>query len=522
MNLIRHFGRLPLPFWVLLAGAALYVTSLAPSVLWGDDAELQRIVVTGEARAIGQSSRASHLLWLAIASGFVKASSWLPLDAAGRTNLVSALAGAATLPIVYAAAVELAHERVRNPRVAGCLAAISLGLSHTFWLLAVRPAVYTLQMLLLALSVWAVLRWRRTGVAGYLIVSTVAVAAALLNHVLILASSLGLVYLAIAVPRPQRARLYLPGILSICLGIVLLLTASGVGVPVVDLVRAVVSYRPYVPSLRDAVLVPGYLAYQYPLSLPLVIWAIRRLWREDRSTALGLLLLYAGNMLLMLFRHHPAMYVRDQFIFYLPSYLPVSLLVGLGGAVFLDRGNRDMPAVRRVRERLLSWRSALVMGAVLSPLVLYPLVAQAAGSLATRLAPARLLPGRDPVSFYLWPAKTSYNGARTYANSAFQVLEPNAIVVADWLPYQTLLFAQSVEQARRDVQLVLINAGGRAQIRYLLQHAGARPLYLADASPPPYYEMEEIRKCFEVSPRGFVYSLTPKYPTAFGPPECRP
>ncbi|HEV2123773.1 MAG TPA: hypothetical protein VGW38_13500, partial [Chloroflexota bacterium] len=68
MNLIPRFGHLPLSFWVLLFGAALYITSLAPSVLWGDDAELQRIVVTGEARAIGQSSRASHLLWLAIAS----------------------------------------------------------------------------------------------------------------------------------------------------------------------------------------------------------------------------------------------------------------------------------------------------------------------------------------------------------------------------------------------------------------------------------------------------------------------
>ena len=76
---------------------ALYVLSAAPTVLWGDDAELQRIAITGEARAIGQSSATSHLLWQAVAMGFVRATTWLPVDQAGRVTLVSSIAGALAL-----------------------------------------------------------------------------------------------------------------------------------------------------------------------------------------------------------------------------------------------------------------------------------------------------------------------------------------------------------------------------------------------------------------------------------------
>ena len=501
------------PVLVLVGGLTLYCATVAPTVLWGDDAELQRIVLTGEQRALGQSGAASHLLWLAVTRGFVSATGWLPLDAAGRTNLVSALAGALALPFVYGAAAEVARaarpvgagrggadERENEAPsaravTAGIAAAGAFALSHTFWLLAVRPAVYTLQTALLACALWALLRWRRAGGWWLLALAALAVAAALLNHVMILASGFGLAAVALSARTARRRSLLLPGGAAGLVAIVVLAVAGARGVPVLSLAQAALSYRPQLPSLRDTALLGGYLAYQFPLSLPLALVGLVVLWRRDRGLTVALALLYGANVLLMLFRHHPAMEVRDQYIFFLPSYVPVALLLGLGAVV----------AVERIRPVLLGLLIA-------APLVVYPLASATAGALATRVAPARQLPGRDPVGYYLLPPKPGYTGARRYADQVFAALERDAVVVSDWLPYQTLLYVQQVEEIRPDVRVEMINAGNDAQLRFLLDQTQRRsvspPLYLADDSPLPYYEIEQIRRCFTVTPEPPVFRLT--------------
>lgn len=522
----RDTGRELVPVLaVLLAGLAFYLLTMAPTVLWGDDAELQRIVVTGEPRITGQSSRASHLLWLSIASWVVRTQTWLPLDRAGQTALVSAVCAAVALPLVYLAAVEVCTATGESRRrLAGMAAAGALAVSHTFWLLAVRPAVYTLQMALLAAAVWAMLRWRRTLSGAYLAIAASAVAAALLNHIMILASVPGLALLAVPAQRTVLWNIWRNpatrrqvgiaaaiALVAVMMGAVL---AQRSGVPLADLALAALSYRPYLPSLRDMLLVPGYLLYQFPVAMLLAVPGVRRLWHTDRWLLAGLAALYGSNVLLMLARFHPAMYVRDQYIFYLPSYMPVAVLIGTGAAV--SAGGIDIPRWLRTwwhRARRLHVPPVAVMAIVLVPLAIYPVAAVVAGTLATRLAPARVLPGRDPVAFYLWPAKTGYTGARLYGIAAFEALPASAAVVADWLPYQTLRYLQTIEGYRPDVLLEQINAGNGAQLRFLLDQRGRRPLFLANDSPFPYYEMEEIRRCFQVDPAGdggVVYRLTPR------------
>ncbi|MBU6152359.1 MAG: DUF2723 domain-containing protein, partial [Chloroflexi bacterium] len=144
--------------------AALPVISLAsaaPSLLWGDDAELQRIAVTGEARAIGQSSAASHLLWQIVASAFVRWTAWLPLDEAGRVTLVSAIAASLVIIPLALAIRDISGQVGLGPRAAAVgsvVGAFAFGLSHTFWLLASRPDAYTIQVLLLAMALWGAVR----------------------------------------------------------------------------------------------------------------------------------------------------------------------------------------------------------------------------------------------------------------------------------------------------------------------------------------------------------------------------
>ncbi|HEU5318398.1 MAG TPA: DUF2723 domain-containing protein [Chloroflexota bacterium] len=478
------------PILVLVGGLALYLVSMAPTVLWGDDAELQRIVITGEQRTIGQSGEASHLLWLWTARAFVLATSSLPLDAAGRTNLVSALFGTVTLPFAYGAAAELARGYTTRWRAAGLAAAAALALSHTFWLFSARPDAYSLQTALLTCAAWALLRWRRSGGVWALGVAAAAVLGALLNHVMILASGFGLAGLALTAPRERRRELSFAILLALVGGAAALLAAGAAGVPLGDLAGAVLRYRATPPSLRELASVPAYLLYQFPLSIALAAVGLVWLARRDSGLLAGIGLLYLGNAALVLGRLAS---VRDDFVFLLPSYVPVALLAGLGAAAALPRLG-----------------TLAVAGIVAAPVVVYPTASATAGALAARFTSARQLPGRDPVGYYLLPPKTGYLGARRFADSAFAVLERDAVLVSDWLPYQPLRYAQAVEGARPDVRLEMINAGNGAQLTFLTDQQRRTvppPLYLADASPMPYYELDEIWRCFAITPQPPVYRL---------------
>ncbi len=525
------------PLTLMLSALALYSATLAPTVLWGDDAELQRIVVTGEQRTIGQSSPASHLLWLTLASWFVRIST-VPGDLAGRVNFVSALSAALTVSFVYLATAAIARQassrrRQSNiqvfwlaqigltwPSVAGIAAAVVLALSHTFWLLAVRPNVYTLQTALIAAALWLVVRWRLPPHRPWLPVAAAGLLGlALFNHALVLASVPGLVWLAVVVPRSARRQLVVAALATAALA---LAGAALRDLPVMDLLGAMTGYRAHFPLLRDALLLPGYLAYQFPLSLPLALIGAGWLWRRDRAVLTGLLILYVGNALLMLTRHHPGMYVRDQFLFYLVSYLPVALLIGLGAAVLVATAiSRQAPIARSrtghqtvqswpITWRQEPWRIAAALGLAMliaAPVIIYPLAARFAGEVSLRLAPARQLPGRDPVSFYLLPWKTGYQGAQEFGRAALTGLPRDAVVVADWLPFHPLHYLQVIEGLRTDVTIAQLNAGAGVQLRYLLDQERGRPLYLADNSPLPYYERAAIERCFRIEPDGVLYRL---------------
>ena len=511
------------PLVVILLALVLYSTTLAPTVLWGDDAELQRIVVTGEQRTIGQSSPASHLLWLTLASWFVRVST-VPGDIAGRVNFFSALCAALTALFVYLATAAIARRassrqrqlstqadalaRIRPtwPAVAGIAAAAALALSHTFWLLAVRPNVYTLQTALIAAALWLVVRWRAPPHRPWLPVAAAGLLGlALFNHALVLASVPGFVWLVLVVPRSARRQLVVAVLLTAALALVALAGAALRGLPVVDLLGAMANYRAQLPLLRDALLLPVYLAYQFPLSLPLALIGAGWLWHRDRAVLIGLLGLYLGNALLMLTRHHPGMYVRDQFLFYLASYLPVALSIGLGAAVFAAVAASWLVTWGKKPRHIAAAFGVAVL--IAAPVAFYPLAARFAGGVSLRLAPARHLPGRDPVSFYLLPWKTGYHGAREFGRAALTGLPRDAVVVADWLPFHTLRYLQVIEGLRTDVTIAQLNAGDGVQLRFLLDQEHGRPLYLADDSPFPYYERAAIERCFHIEPDGVLYRL---------------
>jgi hypothetical protein len=159
----RHDG-----WWALglsLAALALYLVTLAPSVatVFDDSLEFQVVLPSlGIAHPTGYPLY-TLLGWLA---------SKLPVgELAYRVNLLSALAGAATVGVMY-----LTARRIGSNRLAATIMSVVFALSVTWWSQATIAEVYTLHGLAVALILYLTLTDRGTRTAWLALVFGLALA----------------------------------------------------------------------------------------------------------------------------------------------------------------------------------------------------------------------------------------------------------------------------------------------------------------------------------------------------------
>ena len=153
----------------------LYLRTLAPTILPYDSPALldvamlqMQVCVLGMTHPTGYPSylMLSHLL------------TYLPVgDCAYRSNLASAAYAALSVTAVFAAGYLLGR-RV----VAAAAAALAFGLGTTLWSQAVMAEVYTLNALLIALTILALLVWRERRSDRYLLLSAFLVGFCMTNH----------------------------------------------------------------------------------------------------------------------------------------------------------------------------------------------------------------------------------------------------------------------------------------------------------------------------------------------------
>lgn len=128
----------------------LYGFTAAPGLRWADSAEFQTVALLG-----GIPHSSGYPLWLIAARAFA----WLPAFAPEfRVTLLSATAGAAALALLVRRLGEL-----RVSLAGSVIAAGLLGLSFSFWRVALRAEVYSLSILMAFLALGALLRARATG-----------------------------------------------------------------------------------------------------------------------------------------------------------------------------------------------------------------------------------------------------------------------------------------------------------------------------------------------------------------------
>jgi hypothetical protein len=154
---------------------ALYLRTLSPTVLYLQDPKLlDAVMVQMQVAVLGITHPTGYPTYLMLTHLFT----YLPVgDVAYRVNLGSAFYAALAVVAVYLTGL-LLSKRV----VAAAAGALAFGLGAALWSQAVIAEVYTLNALLVAMTIGVLLLWRVHGRDRYLLLSAFLMGLCLTNH----------------------------------------------------------------------------------------------------------------------------------------------------------------------------------------------------------------------------------------------------------------------------------------------------------------------------------------------------
>ena len=475
---------------VFIGALLLYFLTLAPGLLWGDGAYLQKKAVLQEL----YSGSMGHPLWVLLSHWFVQL---LPfLEPPYAVNLFSAVCGALTVTVI-AQIIKL----LTGSRLASIVGAGVIALSHTFWLHAVITEVYALHLLFLAIAAWLILSdsLKRSVLAWFILALSAAV------HIQTLPVIPAFALLTLHRYRLRSLVPLLAGIIGLLpfLYWEVTLPAEGSTVGATGLISAFFTIPFWQQAPRTFILMVAYTGYQFLFSSLAGLYGIWWLWRTQRQVAIFWLLWIAGSAAAA-FAHR----VPDQYVFYLPTWMAFGVLIGVGlGQVerWISRWNEARPT---------TWSRSIPTGLLILAVWLAPVLTYrsmgSVGSAFDGLVALRTIPYRDPDAYFFWPPKSSERGAQQYASEVFALLPPQSVLFADWTLFTPLVYLQQVENLRPDIDVIELPPYPQ-QARILCEAIGPHPMYIADDNY--YYDIDGLLKIFEMTKIGILYSLIPLTPT---------
>jgi hypothetical protein len=172
---LRRWGAVLLGAALVVLFGVLYAGTLAPTVLpYGAPDTLDSPMLQAEVSVLGIGHPTGYPTYMMLTHLFT----YLPIgDPAYGINLASAVFGVAAVLVIYLAGLRLCRRAV-----AAAAGALAFGLSDAFWGQAVISEVYTLEALLVALVILALLVWRDTRAERYLLLSAFLVGLSLPHH----------------------------------------------------------------------------------------------------------------------------------------------------------------------------------------------------------------------------------------------------------------------------------------------------------------------------------------------------
>jgi len=438
--------------WLWLAAFAgalvLYVTTLAPDLVWQDGGEYQLNVARltwppaqGTVWSRPGTAVRVHPWFLVTARALWWPRFWTYAYAA---NLCSAASMA-----VAAANVALLVFLLTGRRVAAVVGGLVFALGHTVWTFGVMSEVLGWTAAFLSAECLCAWAWATTRRPRWLLLLFLLNGAAISNHMMAaLSLAVFAVWVFVDVVRgrapwwvlPSAAGLWVAG--AALYWIVLATEYAGTRDLAGTLISATVGrYGGQAANVRG---LPGlfgrsllYIALNHPT--PLVLAAVGgavALWRR-RDAVSRVILILAAVYFLWAARYK----VPDQFSFFVPFYVLSSVLIGVGAGCLLSR------------KRL---KAVLVLLALL-PVGVYAVLPSVAEAVGFQFQ-SRVLPYRDPYTYFVQPWKRGYEGARRFAEEALDSLPPKAVLMADSTSSAPLQCVWQVEGRRPDVVVVGLGA----------------------------------------------------------------
>ncbi|MCP4589537.1 MAG: DUF2723 domain-containing protein [bacterium] len=425
---------------VLFLALGLYLASMSPGVLWQDSGMAQVRTFRGDLSGHGGLAL-SHPLYYVLTIGF----QFLPFaESAFKTTLVSVVLGALTVANVFL----LVHWA--TGRAAGAVTgAVSLMVAHTFWQHAAVAEVYMVSTVLLTAELLSLMQYRRTGRARWLVLLFGLNGLGISNHMLALLSLACYGVMLLWLLWTRRVRWAMVGLMvvawlagtSIYLALIVqeLRSGASVGETVqsalfgVNYSGSVLNVFPSPIQVMRSVL---FLGLNFPTpGLLLVIPGIAALRGADdklwRTVLVGLGVVH----FVWAVRYD----VADQYTFFIPAWVMLAMVLGLG-------------ADRVLRTRGRGWRWGAVALAAMPALVYWPLPG-VARACHLDLGVARELPHRDSYTYFLRPWKTGDRGAERFARELARILPRNAVLFADSASVHPIYYLRLTEGWRDDVRV---------------------------------------------------------------------
>jgi hypothetical protein len=476
-----------------VAALGLYVRTLYPGLLPGDSGEFQAL-----ARLLGNTHPTGYQVYLLLAYPF----SWLPVDSiAYRINLLSAVMGAVAVAGTY-----VAGRLLTGQRWAALLGALALCVSATFWSQALIAEVYTAGAAFLACVLVFLLYWDRTEHAWALGM------AALLGGL-----SLG-VHLTVALVGPPAAlwvwlrrrwawrtwRVALAGAMAgACLAVGAFVALDMRNSPA-DFVRVAILPSRSAYGLGEAALDSPLERLAFSLGgrqfrqrmfadVPEVmvrnVSAFLGSLRHEFS-ALGLVLGLAGGVAVTIRQRQLALLllgslalqwayafnydIGDIYVFYIPSYLLVALLVAAGAAWLAD-------ATARWRSSKRTRQAAGIGATLLAAVVLVPVALPGLPGLWAGDVP------RFP--FEQYPVDDSLAHEHLRLQLVVQRLEPGALLFAEWRRLYPYFYVAHLEEGRSDLRFAELKPhragelGESSMVEFVSAQLKERAVYLERCLP---------------------------------------
>jgi len=459
----------------LAGGLALYVWTIAPGVLWQDSGMYQYRIWHNDIEG-NLGIALAHPLYHLIGIAF----KYIPIgEFAWRVNLISAISGAVTITNVFLLLL-LAVKKIASAVVG----AMSLALSWTFWQHAAIAEVYVLYTAIFTVELIFVLKYTQTKKIAYLYWL------GFFNGLSIADHNWGFIalvcYVVWWIILLAKKRINLKNI-----GIIILLWIAGASpyeyliikyfLQTHNLLETIISAlvgnsfggAVFNTSLTPRIILENllFIGYNFPTpNIMLFFVGVIAVFSVVKEKAFANMLL-AVMILFFVFAFRYK--VPDRYAFFIPFYCLLSIFIGLGSFIFLEKFSAK------------EWPFLMILLTLFTiPIYIYvPALAQRAN---ISLGVKREIPYRNEYTYFLQPWQMDNNGPQRFATEALITVEPNSVILADGTTVYALWYAQQLDGLRKDAVIVS-------------NHGSYK-------NPIPYPEASNFDKLFEERP---VYVVSP-------------